>query len=548
MLHVHETSAHAIVRRGRTAFYAGRVHERIVEEAEARQLPALIAEWSATEDERHWIARALRIDLALLTERPELVRPALYRRCAPNEELVYAERIHVPAAVRALEQRVRTWPMPARWLRALRPPTVPLEGAVLEEYRTSIRGTLWADGEHIGVAGEGRIAWDRATGRRVEGAGVRPVLPAPHRPWRRAYANTWGRVVLERGDERVEIAIDDAEYVRTVISVTDDLVVASGADLDENDFALVIDPTRARICWRVAAACSVARAGDKLALGHQDRVTVYDLASGEVERALRCWEPYQLVLLPDDQFATRSGSVIRVWSFAAASARPQASQVSSDSFLGVAFSPDGSRLVTGRALCDGRAGEHVAWLDCGGPGGWLEGGPPAGSQVLFDDVFAELMPWGLSLWDARTGARLVRSRGPGGRLADLVAYDRLGRSYALWTERGRLSIRQLRDGAVVAELDAPPADRRGRMLRFSADGEQLMWGARAVFTHAIAVARPTEPVVPREDARPPPARILAQDGLLVADGVAIPFDEDSAVVSPDGRNFASVNSHYRLDG
>ncbi|HEY6036658.1 MAG TPA: hypothetical protein VIV58_20415, partial [Kofleriaceae bacterium] len=55
---------------------------RVIDEADAGQLPVLIDDWLTAGDARHWIARALKLDLAVLVERPELVVPCLLRRCA----------------------------------------------------------------------------------------------------------------------------------------------------------------------------------------------------------------------------------------------------------------------------------------------------------------------------------------------------------------------------------------------------------------------------------------------------------------------------------
>src|SRR6188768_2114633 len=178
------------------------VIDRILDEAHARQLPALIDEWSRATDERRWIARALRIDLALLTERPELVIPCLYRRCAiADEDGFYAKRAPAPdlAALRATV-RSFTSHVTSPWLRALRPPTIPIDGAVIEEYRTSANGELWIsdDGEQIGV---GDVAWERSTGRRVT-VTQRPVADAP-RTWQTGRANHWGRMVLEGPDDTI---------------------------------------------------------------------------------------------------------------------------------------------------------------------------------------------------------------------------------------------------------------------------------------------------------------------------------------------------------
>ena len=74
--------------------------QRLLDEAEARQLPALIAEWSERSDALSWVARALQLDLPLLIERPELVLTCLYRRChwLGDREMFYPKRGAVPRA------------------------------------------------------------------------------------------------------------------------------------------------------------------------------------------------------------------------------------------------------------------------------------------------------------------------------------------------------------------------------------------------------------------------------------------------------------------
>ena len=136
--------------------------ERVRDEAEARQLPALIADWTGAPALRGRIARALRIDLALLEARPELALPCAYRR-APFQDTQLLTR---------------------PWLRALRRPT---DDGTREEYRTGADGPIAfsADAAAIGVVGA--IAWERVTGRAADPR----LLVAPRRP-RWEHDARWG--------------------------------------------------------------------------------------------------------------------------------------------------------------------------------------------------------------------------------------------------------------------------------------------------------------------------------------------------------------------
>lgn len=105
---------------------------RVVDEAEAGQLPVLVEELRGTD-----VGAAVRADLALLVARPELAMQCLIRRLGG------------------------AWDKP-HWVALTRP----VQDGVIEEYRTSARGRLWLTEHHVGIGDE--VAWHRESGRRVQ--------------------------------------------------------------------------------------------------------------------------------------------------------------------------------------------------------------------------------------------------------------------------------------------------------------------------------------------------------------------------------------------
>jgi hypothetical protein len=285
--------------------------DRILDEAEARQLPSLVESWRDDPGARGWIAKALRLDLAFLLEHPAHVFAALYRRCA------HLEADH---DLRAAMQR---WASRARrpWLRSIRPPATPLDASVIEEYRTDAGGDLAFSGNAsiIGVIGGDVVvaAWDRATGRRC--TPPRDQLRPPQSAWSHA-DSTFTRMVLEHGDRR--IVAFQAEGVRPFrISEGNDLLVV---DCDDGDDlygrTYVVRPSESRIIWEVPVRCK--HAGfieDLVVVAHDDRVEARSARTGEV----RCeWvsgahpfddtDTFYRAIAADGTIALRSGAVITI--------------------------------------------------------------------------------------------------------------------------------------------------------------------------------------------------------------------------------------------
>lgn len=563
---------------------------RIVDEAEGRQLPVLIAEWWDAPDRRRWIARALRIDLALLTERPELVVPCLQRRCAwlgaPAETAFYSERPEVPAEAAALRELMRGWGPGRPWLRTLRPPPVPLDAGVVEEYWTEAAGALAfsADGAWIGVVGgEGRavVAWERVTGRRIAPparafAGATADTDAPR--WR-AESRTWGRMVFVTDaprPRRVDLQFSDDEIDRGWWQIGPELVLAD-LDFEHDHHATLFDLSRGCMAWQHAVECTAVIAlpdGEAIAIGSHHGIDVLELATGEVRGSWSAPEVSALAISADGLLASRSHGVIRVWDPALAAARASRLAGRSDLNL-VELSIDGARLLTGGLLCDGRTGAVVAHLGLRGYKGWLEGGPPQRNARLTTTLCAEILPFGLTLWDAASGRLVSKHEHNRARHGDLVAFDPIGQHYAIapgrWASRPReLQVYELRSGALVyswqveprgerADSEDPDGGERGgaiQSLGFSSDGDRLWWQTAAGERWVLELPAAGEGggPVPRllaDDeplpAEPPQVKVATVDGLLAAGGAAIPCDDPVAIASMDGRCFASRTGHYVLE-
>jgi hypothetical protein len=410
--------------------------------ARAGALGALIDAWAPAGDERAWIARALRLDLPLIVEDPERVVACVHRRAAwlgaDEEASFYDGTRAAPPEAAALRARMDRWAAIADargpWLRSLCPPAVPLDAAVIEEYRAAARGAIaFADGDAlIGVVEAPDDVWDRRSGRRVA-----RVLPALPRAWRLGVDSSWGSVVLEDGARRVEVRIGDDAIARGLWPLSEELVLVRGENLDQEDFVLAIEPLAPRaprVRWTFEGALedAVVRDGSVFLVGGR-RVTERDVATGEPRRAWHVGRAEWLALSAGgDLLATHSGAVIRVWELARAGHAPALAWRDRTTWDAAAFSPDGRRVLAHDHLCDGRTGASIARLSINGPG-WLEGGPPRRARRLADDRFVEATPFGLTIWDSATGEEVRRERELRESGPDDVVYDPTSR----WLVRAR---------------------------------------------------------------------------------------------------------------
>lgn len=535
----------------------------VVESAEARQLPALIAEWEVATDERHWLARALRVDLALVTAHPGLALACLAARCA-HDPIWYAYSPPVPAEAARAAELAAAWATGTPRLRALRPPPVPLVGGVREEYRTSLAGELCAsaDGLQLGVtAADGAaISWDRTSGRRTDGAAddaafsgawfpLRPLGGGPR--WTIGRDSTWCHLVLVGPAGEVRALDLGAEVIARAVRTLDAThVIVELDDLDGGARHDLVELGPApRIAWTADGDCraAVLAAGQVVCAGTRG-VAIRDLRTGDHVFSWTCPPVDALARLADGALVTRSGPVLRVWEPGARGGELAATY----GWTTAQFSPAGDRLVTGGNLCDARTGAHLARMTVNGPG-WLEGGPPAPCQALVAGAFVELQPFGLRVWESGAGQLIIEDRTRSARHDDIVAFDPTGAHYALARRAtGALSVVALAGGAVRIAHGIELA--RGQALGFTADGRALWWhdaeGRRWLHplagTHSLESPRLLGPDEPTPSLPAAPT-IAVRDGLLAIGELAAPCDDPEVTASPDGRAYAARRSHYIVE-
>ncbi len=496
--------------------------ERVLDEAEARQLPALIDDWRDAPDERRWIARALRIDLALLEAHPELVIPALHRRCARLAgRFHHPEAPALPALQATIEAWTAAWSAGRPWLRAVRPPRVPLQAGVIEEYRTSVEGAPWVSAKVVGAGG---VAWERVTGRRIA------MAEPPRPPWRLGVRRAAGAATIASDRDGVWIAFDERD-TPTALVVVDPRHVILDVTNDEHDAHYLVDALAGKVEWRadghVASACAV---DDGILVAIAGDLVLEDRARGTELATWRSFPCDALASSRDGCLVTRTDEVIRVWDRAQIPADfPAAVEWRGD----VQLSPSCDRLITRDLLCDARTGAPIASLITVARETSLH---PPNAWQLRDRVYAQCTDYGLDLWDTATGSRFLADGSRSATAGDHFELDPTGRFIAL-ARGGVLALSGLR-----RTLFAQPAE--VAQLGFSRDGEQLWWIAPTGERYAVATSAPH---VPAQIAELPETvvvrRVPVRDGLVSVDGLIGIVDDREVIASPDGAIVAGITSH-----
>ena len=494
---------------------------RVIDEADAGQLPVLIDEWITTGDARHWIARALRIDLAVLVVRPELVVPCLLRRTAwlGAEYPPFTRRSEPPPDAAAVRGLARSWEASWRqpYLRSLRTPRLPLDSGVIEEYRSAAAGPLWLTATHVGLGDD--VAWDRASGRRA--AMAMPVAREKH--WRLVRELRQ----LASAERTWPLPIEPGHDPSQLFELGDDLAIVT-ASYDEGYgesyewFTYLIDLRRGTRVASFPAGCAAAALhGDMIYTTDAGILYTWSVSGhpprhGDVVGA-------GLAMAADGTFATRTEQVVRVYD-------PDRVGLASldDRYTRglVALSPDGTRAITGQVLCDANTGEQLAEVRFNGIGNWLEGGPPRNCRALCDDVVVEILPFGYHLWDSTTGDTLVDDRDHRAMFRDAVAFAPNGRSHAI-VNSGTLRVHDNHSLRVLHEEAIAIANAWDVRLAFSHDGSTLWVEERDAEPYPIQLG-------PGRAALPPPRAAAIVDGLVTLGELALPIDDTAAELTAHG--------------
>lgn len=504
---------------------------RVIDEADAGQLPVLIDDWLTAGDARHWIARALRIDLALLVERPELVVPCLLRRCAwlGAEYPQIARRGEPPVEAVAVRGLARSWEATWRrpYLKSMHTPLIPLDGGVVEEYRSGAPGPLWLTQSHVGLGDD--VAWDRASGQRVKMA-----MPAPREPaWHLAREQ---RELVSAG-QVWPLPIDAAHQPIQLFELDDLAIVTASYDEgygeDYEYFTYVIDLRRGQQRAVFEGNCdAAARHGDRVYM--TDRDVLYAWAMDGSRDRLGDIAGAGLVMAADGMFATRTAQVVRVFD----PHRVVRAQYDPNYTLGLAsVSPDSTRAITGRVVFDAHTGEQLAAISFTGLGSWLEGGPARNCRALCDDVVAEILPFGYRLWDSTTGEALVDDRNHRADHRHAVAFAPNGRVHAIVKRGGALTVYDNHSLRVLHDAVLPVEETWRLDLRFSHDGSAVWWRDGDAPLQLLQLRPGRTDLAELRTA-------AISDGLVTLGDLALPIDDAQAELSADGTVIVGRLTHY----
>jgi WD40 repeat protein len=393
----------------------------IEQHARERTLPALIAQLAARDDGLRWVARALRLDLGVLTAFPELVLPCLHRRGwfgrrdLARFHLDDAAAGHPIAPLRAL---LATWLLQGRphaWLRALRPPGSLLDGPLVEEYRGALPAyghpVFAAGGGAVGVvAGGAVVGWDRQSGAALSASEAAAVL-VPPRPRHRIERGVGTARLVGRSGAPVPILLDDDVSLGCVADSHGGHVIAGGWYDAYCGIVVRVDPSTGAVAWRrdlrsTIDAVAVSPDGMTVLASEHQRQYLLDAVTGALRATLEV--PGTAAFSPaGDEIAVVAGDTLQVWDLAELRRAARRPAPGSHGHVAAMFSPDGARLLTGDLVADAATGEPIVRLDVEG-GSYAEGGPPTDGRLLAGGRFVEIGPLtGLRVWDWTTGARLL---------------------------------------------------------------------------------------------------------------------------------------------
>jgi WD40 repeat protein len=373
--------------------------------------------------------------------------------------------------------------------------------ALEEEYLGNVDGfhnlSLHDDMVVFHRHGEPWVALDRRTGT------VRAAPPAARLPRPPAWvlarelpdgSTTWGHCRVLDCDREGAVVVDiltnddymDERYTYLEVSAGGTTLFAGGYDIDTDGVVIRVDVETGTLVWRWSTSASVRDLfctpdAAKLLVVTDEGVAVLDGATGDELLRSRLHAAFGMLDPSGTRLVTVTRHAVRVWSLDRLAGQTHIGiPGSQDGNADVLWSPDGRRVLTGTALCDGGDGRTVAVLDPMDSTSYIEGGPAANARVVGNETVLEFAALGgMQMWDTETGDRLTgdrhRSYGIG---RDLLWLAPNAQSYLhAWARHGGISgqpavlLRAL-DGTVVARL----GDEEITAAAWSADSSQFATG------------------------------------------------------------------------
>jgi hypothetical protein len=399
------------------------------------------------------VREALAIHLALLTERPDALWPALYAHCAfVDSPRARAFGSSAPGPDMPVFTQVGRWLDERRalhpgapWLRALTP-TTPWGGGLVAELRgfEAPRVVSMTDDEVVFESKGQHSAWRWATGA------VRPVA-APPEPVTPAVRHDAG-LAIDRGDGRVTWLVDAAFTVSSVTTSADGRVLACLASEFEDTLAFAFDVATTRQLTSVEcdedARLGLSADGRWLAVRGRDDVTRVEALDGSRSMGAPSPFPSSLVVSGAGLLAQVERDVVRV-----RRPQPMPAPPPPGPGLGTAFSRDGSALLLGPWVLDGATGDLRARHPYR-TGNWLEGGPaPFGVRLTPERLCASL-GFSVEVFELATG-RPRRLQGVTALLRNRVAWSGDGRVFALCDLGGDVVTLHLPTGTQRVQASGP---------------------------------------------------------------------------------------------
>jgi hypothetical protein len=496
------------------------------------------------------LATALRVDLAAIVADPALTLQTVWARG------------HSSPALRRLLDGWRAENAGRPWARALRPPLFPLSGPLEEEYRGDFHdadGISLTDDTVTVFQDTSAVALDRATGR------VSPATAPARSSWtldRRVGAGRCRVVGRDSGAELLDVRVNDDDRYAAV-ATAGDAVFAGGWCGDYDGVVVGLDAPTATARWRweepgayVATVSCTPDGARVLAFATDGRLFVLDGATGAVVHGGHTGATVGALDPAGSRLATVADSVVRVWSLDRLGETPTGVPGSGSGFAYAMWSPDGSRLLTGSALCDGTDGRLVAVLPMDGAG-YLEGGPPAGARAVGRTGVVEFSPLrGMTMWDAASGAPVARDPARAYSIhRDLLWIDPDARLYVHASRvTGAATLLRVDDGTPVADLGdervstvtwAPDSS---RFVTTHDDGRVRVWSAGGALLQTADEA--DGPDLP-ERQHPYDAHHEAGHMVLDPDDPALPgyriACDEPLIPGPTGSHWASPTVHVALE-